>query len=143
MTQQSEAITTKFVQAYSELNKHNLSILEDLYDNDVVFEDPAHRMEGWDSLHQYFTRLFSAVTECDFDIHESVSQGDVAYLQWTMSFSHPRIDGGKQRKVRGCSRLEFANGRVIHHRDYFDMGEMIYEGVPILGALVRHLKASL
>ncbi|MGF1734531.1 nuclear transport factor 2 family protein [Photobacterium satsumensis] len=137
------ALTGKFVSIYQTLDKQDLSVLQHIYHNEVVFEDPAHRIEGWDQLLNYYTRLFDAVEYCRFDISEHVCHGNIAYLQWVMTFKHPRLQSGKRRLVNGCSRLEFIDGKVIHHRDYFDMGEMLYEGVPILGQIVRHLKARL
>lgn len=136
-------ITDDFVRTYQALGKDNLSILADLYHQNVVFEDPAHRVEGIEQLTQYFARLFQSVTHCEFQIHETITEGQVAYVQWTMLFSHPKIAKGQQRQVNGCSRLAFSDGKVIGHRDYFDMGEMIYEGVPLMGPIVRHIKASL
>ncbi|MCG7586144.1 nuclear transport factor 2 family protein [Photobacterium sp. OFAV2-7] len=143
MADQSGALTAKFVDTYNQLTKHNLIELEALYHADVTFEDPAHKMVGWPNLHDYFTRLFRTVNECQFEVHDTLSAQNIAYIQWTMTFSHPRIAGGKPRSVRGCSRLEYKDQRVIYHRDYFDMGEMVYEGVPILGSVIRRIKVSM
>ncbi|MGR5062842.1 nuclear transport factor 2 family protein [Photobacterium sp. DNB22_13_2] len=143
MDEHTVALTDKFVTIYQNLDKQDLSVLQDIYHNDIVFEDPAHRMEGWPQLSDYFIRLFDAVDYCRFDITDHVCRGDIAYVQWVMTFKHPRLQSGKSRMVNGCSRLEFADGKVIHHRDYFDMGEMIYEGIPMLGPIVRYLKARL
>lgn len=142
MAEQSGLVTAKFVEVYIQLTKHNLSDLEDLYHADVIFEDPAHKVIGWHNLHDYFTRLFQAVNECDFEVHDTLSDHNKAYIQWTMTFSHPRIAGGSPRIVQGCSRLEYKDDRVIYHRDYFDMGEMLYEGVPLLGSVIRRIKES-
>lgn len=133
----------QFVEVYSQLSKDHLSVLESLYHPEVIFEDPAHQVIGWDNLHAYFTRLFSTVRECRFVIRDSLTDGQTAYVQWEMIFSHPRLAGGRSRTVHGCSRLEIQENQIIRHRDYFDMGEMLYEGVPVLGAAVRHIKARL
>ncbi|OLQ71260.1 transcriptional regulator [Photobacterium proteolyticum] len=143
MAEQSGFLTAKFVETYNQLTKHNLTELEELYHSDVIFEDPAHKMVGWPNLHDYFTRLFRTVNECQFEVHDTLSSQNKAYIEWTMTFSHPRIAGGKPRSVRGCSRLEYKDNRVIYHRDYFDMGEMLYEGVPILGSVIRRIKVSM
>ena len=37
----------------------------------------------------------------------------------------------------GISRLTIAEGRVLHHRDYFDAGELLYENLPLLGSAIR------
>ncbi|MDV5167648.1 nuclear transport factor 2 family protein [Photobacterium rosenbergii] len=143
MDGQNIALADKFVAAYQNLDKQDLSELKDIYHDDIVFEDPAHRVEGWGELSDYLARLFDAVDYCSFNITEQVCQGDIAYVQWVMTFQHPRLQSGKSRLVNGCSRLVFAEGKVIHHRDYFDMGQMLYEGIPLLGSVVRKIKARL
>ncbi|WEM45661.1 nuclear transport factor 2 family protein (plasmid) [Photobacterium sp. DA100] len=143
MDEQTSELTDKFVAIYQHLDKQDLSGLEEIYHHDVVFEDPAHRVEGYRQLLEYFSRLFDAVEYCSFNITEQLCCGDTAYVQWTMTFQHPKLQSGKKRLVNGCSRLVFAEGKVIYHRDYFDMGEMIYEGIPLLGPIVRQIKARL
>ncbi|TDR79125.1 nuclear transport factor 2 family protein [Photobacterium lutimaris] len=143
MDEHTVELTDKFVAIYQNLDKQDLSVLQDIYHYDIVFEDPAHRIEGWSQLSHYFTRLFDAVEYCRFDISDHICQGDTAYVQWIMTFKHSKLQSGNERLVHGCSRLKFADGKVIRHRDYFDMGEMIYEGIPVLGSIVRHLKARL
>lgn len=143
MTQDAAHSLDTFIQVYEKLTTQNVVSLAEIYHPDVIFEDPAHRVEGWPALSEYFSRLFASVPDCRFEIHESVAQGDIAYVQWTMQFRHPRLSGGKSRTVKGCSRLQFEQGKVRYHRDYFDMGEMIYEGIPVLGRLISHLKARL
>ncbi|HGP4674712.1 TPA: nuclear transport factor 2 family protein, partial [Vibrio cholerae O1] len=39
--------------------------------------------------------------------------------------------------------LHFAEGKVTYHRDYFDMGEMLYEQLPVLGQVIRAIKRRL
>jgi limonene-1,2-epoxide hydrolase len=46
-------------------------------------------------------------------------------------------------EVQGISHLKFLENQVIYHRDYFDLGEMVYEHVPVLGKIVRFIKNSL
>lgn len=39
---------------YQQLSKNNLYLLDDVYHQDVVFEDSAHRLQGWQALQSYF-----------------------------------------------------------------------------------------
>ncbi|MGF1786403.1 nuclear transport factor 2 family protein [Photobacterium swingsii] len=139
----SDQVLENFITVYSQLGKDNLVDLEAIYHPDIVFEDPAHRIEGWDALHEYFAQLYSNITSCDFQIHHSLVDEKQAFVQWTMTFSHPDIEKGKSRTVEGCTRLELDGNKVVFHRDYFDLGEMIYEGVPLLGKVIRHIKTRL
>lgn len=137
------SVMERFIRVYSELGKDNLASLESLYHTDVVFEDPAHKVEGWLALEEYFRRLFANVTHCAFTIEESMSDAHQGYLVWTMTFAHPKLSKGEYRTVKGCSHLTFLDNRVIKHRDYFDLGEMLYEAIPILGRVVKMIKAGL
>lgn len=133
----------KFVFIYQNLGKHNLHQLESVYAANVKFIDPAHEINGWDNLHRYFRQLYSNINSCSFVIHNTVMQGDNAFLNWSMHFSHPRLEKGKQKCLSGCTRLKMVDGMVLEHQDYFDMGAMIYESLPILGRLIRTIKRNL
>jgi steroid delta-isomerase len=51
------------------------------------------------------------------------------------------LNGGKEYVVPGFSQLKFeANGLVSEHRDYVDLGDMVYERIPIQGIIISTLK---
>jgi hypothetical protein len=39
--------------------------------------------------------------------------------------------------------LRTRNGKIYYHRDYFDMGAMLYEHLPLLGRIIQRLKHRL
>ncbi|MBW6508769.1 MAG: hypothetical protein K0A94_04400, partial [Desulfuromonadales bacterium] len=60
---------------------------------------------------------------------------------WVMHLRHPRLNRGAEVEVPGISYLHIAaDGRVDEHRDYFDLGALLYERLPLLGPLVRAVK---
>jgi limonene-1,2-epoxide hydrolase len=128
---------------YQGLNKGNLHLLQSVYHPDVVFEDAAHRLEGWSQLQHYFESLYSNISRCDFDITSQQQVGDTGFLTWTMTLEHPKLSKGAEVKVNGVSHLKFYDQRVIYHRDYFDLGEMLYENLPVLGSIIRTIKVRL
>lgn len=128
---------------YQQLNKTNLYLLDDVYHQDVVFEDAAHRLEGWDELKRYFVNLYSNVQRCEFDIQDLQQQGSAGFITWTMALEHPKLHRGNTIYVNGVSHIKFAEGKVIYHRDYFDLGEMLYENLPLLGSVIRTIKQRL
>ncbi|MDE1230773.1 nuclear transport factor 2 family protein [Vibrio aestuarianus] len=130
-------------EVYQKLNKANLHLLDEVYHNDVVFEDAAHRLEGKVSLSEYFNNLYQNVTRCDFTIHEQQQMGNSGFLTWTMALQHPKLGKGSLIYVQGMSHLKFQDGKVIYHRDYFDLGEMLYENLPLLGSVIRAVKQRL
>ncbi|EGU32244.1 putative transcriptional regulator [Vibrio ichthyoenteri ATCC 700023] len=128
---------------YQQLNKSNLYLLDDVYHRDVVFEDAAHRLEGWDELKRYFDALYRNVQRCQFDIQDLQQQGNAGFITWTMALEHPKLQRGNTIYVNGVSHLKFSDGKVIYHRDYFDLGEMLYENLPLLGSVIRTIKQRL
>lgn len=62
-----------------------------------------------------------------------------------MTFSHPKLQQGKQRTLDGCTQLiiDIEQQRIIYHRDFFDLGAMLYEGLPVLGRVIKLIKVRL
>ncbi len=135
-------ILERFCHFYRELDQRPLSELASIYANDIEFQDPVHRVSGLPALHAYFERSMDQVLRCRFDI-ESVDELDgEAYLRWSMRLAHPRLNGGATITVPGVSHLRF-NSHIHWHRDYFDLGAMLYEQLPLLGSIIRTLKRRL
>ena len=133
-----------FAHAFARLNQHNLATLGELYSLDAVFCDPLHEVRGLHNLQAYFAQLYSNVSELAFDFYgfDQVSEGQ-GYLRWTMSYRHPRLAGGQLIRVEGCSHLQWSDGKVNRHRDYFDAGALLYEQLPLLRTAIRWLKRRL
>ncbi|GAA5645177.1 nuclear transport factor 2 family protein [Vibrio proteolyticus] len=128
---------------YNQLNKQTLHLLRDIYHEEVVFEDAAHRLHGLPALHDYFDSLYANVTRCEFSISDQQQIGDTGFLIWTMHLQHPKLQKGNPIQVNGVSHLRFSQHKVIYHRDYFDLGEMLYEHLPLLGAVIKTVKKRL
>ena len=142
----AEYLADRVKTAYEELNgsqNSDLGALESLYAKDVCFEDPAHAIQGRTALLRYFGTLFSGLHGCQFRFHRTVIDGTDLFLSWTMSFQHPRLNGGQTIRVEGASYLRTRNGLIYYHRDYFDLGAMLYENLPLLGRFIRRIKAGL
>lgn len=135
-------ILTRFNEFYRQLDAHNLGGLADLYSKDVTFCDPVHCLNGLDTLQHYFEDLMQNLDDCRFDIEHTLEQDGEAYVRWVMIFHHPRINKGQAIHVPGVSHLKFAE-QVYYHRDYFDLGAMLYEHLPLLGAIIRKIKNKL
>jgi len=134
----------KFLTMYQDLSSENLHLLQDVYSSDIQFIDPAHEISGLDKLTEYFSALYQNVTSIDFTFKDVVQQNNQCYLQWDMTFCHKNLAGGKTIVVSGTTFLRFNDDhKVCYHRDYFDLGEMIYEHLPLLGRLLANIKRRL
>lgn len=133
-----------FIKIYQGLNADNLHLLQDIYSTDIQFTDPAHEIIGLEQLTEYFTALYQNVESIEFTFHDVLQHDDSCYLQWVMTFRHKTFAGGKAICVPGTTFLRFNNdGKVCYHRDYFDLGTMLYEHLPLLGRLLTRIKRRL
>lgn len=133
-----------FLDVYNRLSASNLELLETIYHPSVTFVDPAHEIRGLSELTRYFTELYSEVGQIGFLFRHPLRQGDSAYVQWQMNFTHRRLAGGKTITVNGASFLQFGDDDLVFmHRDYFDLGALLYEHLPLLGRAVLLIKGRL
>lgn len=130
----------RFQRLFNALSAGNVAGLDDVYSPCVRFSDPFGNVEGLDQLQRYFDKVYANVRSCHFEFHEVLISGNDACLTWVMHLRHPRLRRGQEVTVHGLSRLTIVEGRVQFHRDYFDAGELLYENLPVLGALIRRIR---
>jgi hypothetical protein len=134
----------RFKTVFNQLNKDHLHRLEEIYTPDVQFRDPVHALHGLPALRDYYGRLYEGVISCQFEFNAEVIEDRQGMLAWVMLFQHARFRRGETLELSGVSHLRFLeDGRVHSHRDYFDMGEFIYERAPVLGSIIRAIKNRL
>lgn len=132
----------RFKALYSVFNRDTLRQLSNIYSPDIVFQDPIHQLKGLDALSEYFANFCSEQLICEFDIHNEVVSTDQAFFQWTMRYQHPRLNSGKTLFLRGGTLIKF-DSHILFHEDFYDMGAMIYQHIPVLGWAVRKINARM
>ena len=135
-------IVENFCLYYKEFNQDSIAGLDRIYDQNAVFEDPIGKVEGLNDLKHHFSKMMSNVSYCRFSITDVVANAGQAFITWTMRFAHPKLNGHKEITVSGVSEIKF-DERITYHRDYFDVGSMFYEQVPILKTIIQALKKRL
>ena len=129
-----------FIEVYQQLGVDDLSRLEALYDEDIVFIDPLHQVQGKAKLISYFENLYTHLVSCKFDVESSFFHQGEAAIYWQMTFQHPKLNRGNPVSVSGHSHIKGNNDRVFYHRDYLDAGAMLYEHIPFIGWLINVVK---
>lgn len=132
----------KFNQFYQQLDSADLTGLNQVYRSDIEFIDPIHHMQGIQALHKYFKNMMEDLKHCNFEIYQVTEQRQEAFIIWTMHFQHPRLNKSRMIHVDGVSHLKF-DELVYFHRDYYDVGAMLYEHIPLLGSLVSGIRKRL
>ena len=134
----------RIYEVFNALGPDNIELLDAFYDADVRFVDPVGEREGLDDLKEYYADLYANVESIGFEFTSHVVEGDLHVVEWTMDIELRKLNRGKPYTVEGCSFIEFGeNDRVVYHRDYFDLGELVYERAPIVRFFVTQVKMRL
>ena len=134
---------TRFCDFYSNFEASRIDTLHELYTESVIFKDPIHQITGIENMQNYLADLCRQVTQCSFVFEQCMEAEDRAFLRWAMHYAHPKIAAGESLQLDGLTEIEFLGDRVCYHCDYYDMGAMLYEHLPVVGGLVRWLRNRL
>lgn len=124
---------------YEKFDSVDLRELDKIYDASVVFRDPLHEIGGLQGMKDYFSNLSQAIDYCRFSFGDELIADSKAYLSWKMYFRHRQLNQSNEIVLRGVSHLEFGD-KIVYHEDFYDMGAMVYEHVPVFGRAVAWLK---
>lgn len=134
----------KIIQTFNQFNGNNLTYLDSFYDPDVEFTDPLVKISGIDNLKKYYQHSYSLVQSIRFDFSDIIQNQNNVMAPWLMHIQVKGLNDGQLYSVNGLSHLIFNKRElVIQHRDYLDLGEMIYEQIPIQGYIIKKIKKKL
>ena len=128
-----------FLELFNALSAGQLEKLERLYAADACFIDPLHQLQGLPAIKNYFAKLYQRVSHCRFELLDCTGVVGNEVISWRMTLHHPRLAAGRAVVVEGCSWIKYEQ-QIYYHRDFFDMGAMLYEQLPLLGGLLRTIK---
>lgn len=129
---------------FNKFSGQNLDLLNEFYSNDVYFEDPVAQITGLDNLKKYYAHAYQRVKSISFNFERIIESDSFVSCEWTMSLAVRGFNGGRTYVVRGASHLEFNPvGKVISHKDYVDLGSMIYEQIPGFGMIIKKMRKLL
>ena len=136
----NKEVIKKFKGYFTELDLEDIAALNEIYSDDVLFNDPIHEISGIENLKSYFKKLNENLIQGSFLFTDETITDNKAYLSWELTL---KLKKPKQNvKASGISVLTFEQ-KITHHRDYFDAGELFYENIPILGGIIRFLKKKI
>lgn len=132
-------------QVFNDLRASNTEILDSFYAQDIVFEDPLGQINGVNAMKAYYQAMYKNVQDIRFVFKDDAINGDRHLSTWVMYLRAKGLNGGEEVTVHGVSELEFQSesNLVIYHRDYFDMGEFLYQHIPVLGSVIRLVRKQL
>lgn len=131
-----------FKQLYKTFSSDTPAQLPQLYHPAIIFKDPIHELKGLAALTDYFASFCNQGTQYRFEFTNEVISHDQAFLQWQMHYAHPNLANGKPLLLNGGTLIKF-NTQIIYHEDFYDMGAMIYQHIPLLGWAVKKINARI
>jgi hypothetical protein len=122
---------------YETLAPESLRRIGDFYAPDARFRDPFNDVVGVAAIERIFAHMFATVDAPRFRVTARFEQEREAMLGWDF---HMRLRG-HELVIRGVTHLRFdATGRVVLHRDYWDVASELYARLPLVGPLTRWLQ---
>ena len=140
----SNITDTEFVHQMNAINAStSSSILHQLYHADIEFIDPVKHIHGRAHLIEYFEEIYKGVQSCHFELQGSTTEPDKSSLEWEMRLRHKTLAPKRDILLSGVSVLHYCDNLIHYQRDYYDLGAMVYEQIPILGAIIRKIRGQI
>lgn len=136
-----QALLRDFKTFYNQ-SRPDLDQLARLYTEDVEFRDPVHTLHGRLALRRYLSGLYGKCRSVAFHYTDENVTDNGASIAWNMTLSHPKLARGREIEVRGITMIRFSD-RIYYQEDFYDLGSMLYQHVPVLGRIIRHIRGRL
>jgi steroid delta-isomerase-like uncharacterized protein len=117
-------------------NKRNLAYVDQLFDSNIKFYDPAilpdGKAEGLAEVKQFFGIFFKAFPDLHFAINDLLIDGDRAAIRftWTGTFKKKLLGirvAEHHVSVPGIDIFHIANGKITEVRVAFDRLELMQQ----------------
>lgn len=136
-----DELKQKIKKNFNEFDGKNLEMLNGFYADNIQFADPVTQLRGLDKLKEYYAHAYKNVKSVNFEFGDIFNDGQTYAAPWTMHIAAKGLNGGKEFPVEGLSHFKFNNkGLVVYHRDYLDLGQMVYEKLPVQGLIIKTIK---
>ncbi|CAN5625168.1 hypothetical protein BH11MYX1_BH11MYX1_42290 [soil metagenome] len=114
--------------------------LRELYAETVHFRDPIQELEGLPAFLAMNEHLLGRLRALTWEIRGAVGDEDYAILEWSMrAETKLRVPIA----VDGTTVVRAQGGRIIDHRDYWDLGEMLASPLPFGKRLLQLVRRPL
>lgn len=111
------------------------------YAEDMVFTDPIQTLRGRDAFVSMNKRLIRRVKQIRFDMHALASSDDCIFMTWTMHVA--LATPATEMHIDGVTHITLRDGKVIDHRDYWDLVGSMVGAIPGVGSVYKALVAKL
>ena len=115
-----------------------------VYDDTIWFNDTLKTIENLDALKKYMLQTHDAVDTCTVDFLDMAYSSGNYYARWKMTVTPKGASPDAAWVSTGMTHLRFnQDGRVVLHQDYWDAAGGLYEHLPVVGWLLRNIRARI
>lgn len=134
----------RYVHFMQSVASFDLDTLAQFIAPDIHFIDPFNDTTGLAHYRRIIEDMRHQLGDLNIEILDSAMvANERALIRWRLSGSMTAFKG-KFWSVDGCSLVRFnETGLVTEHIDYWDAAGQLYESFPIIGRLLRMLRARL
>ena len=133
---------SRFARYFEQLQPADIARLGQYYAADARFKDPFNDVRGVPAIARIFQHMFDSLDQPRFVVTHQLQQGSDAFLSWDFTFRFKNFRRDQLQCIQGATHLKLDHaGLVTLHRDYWDAAEELYEKLPLVGGLMRWLKA--
>lgn len=123
-------------EAFADPTRDTVSALLADYADDVVFEDPFNVVRGKPAVEKAFRNMVRVARSIRIVTADRVESIDRVWFSWRFDFTPRR---GPTFVIEGATLFRIRDGRVIHHRDYWDTLETLGLSMPWFKTFGRRL----
>ena len=132
----------RIVEAFQTLTPKGVDGLQAIYAPTARFKDPFNDVQGIAAIQRIFRHMYVSLDNPHFVVTNRIEQGTQCFLTWEFRFGFKRFKQGQAQCILGGSHLVLdSDGLITLHRDYWDAAEELYEKLPLVGGVMRWLKA--
>jgi hypothetical protein len=134
------AAVERYVEFFENLSPQRLDGLDGLFDDSARFKDPFNDVRGVAAIRRVFDDMYARCDAPRFRVDDVACRGDTCFLGWTFEFHR----GSRGTTITGVSRVRFNTaGLAVEHVDYWDPAGQLYEGIPVIGGILKALRRRL
>jgi hypothetical protein len=127
---------------FETLSPESLVRLAEFYAAQARFTDPFNDVVGVVAIEKIFAHMFVTLKQPRFVVTQQVCQGHQCFLTWEFRFYFRNYKVAREQVILGASHLVLnGSGLITVHRDYWDAAQELYEKLPVVGGLMRWLRA--
>ena len=138
-----DAALKRYAEFFELLTAERLALLDGVMTDDVYFTDPFNSVRGIEKVRGVFADMYTQLSDARFAVtHAAMAEDGSGLLRWELNGKLRRT--GEPWHVEGMSQVRFGpDGRVSEHVDYWDAARQFYERLPVVGWLLRRIRARI